>query len=271
MRDLVGYQGKRVLISGCHSGIGLATARSLLEQGAEVHGLDRLAPDLMLHSFTQFDLRERESIDSAVERIGGRIDALFNCAGIPPGPPAIDVIKVNFIGTRYLTERALPLMRAGGAIASVASHGGAGWSRRIPFLTEFVETRGYEEAVAWCEKNAQALAEGYSFSKEALILWTLLASHRLIQQGLRINATSPGAVQTPMLEEIERTTPSAVIDVMTQPIGRRSSPEEQAYPLLMLNSGRASYINGVILSVDGGFMSARTLGKIESPAALGRR
>ena len=66
----------------------------------------------------------------------------------------------------------------------------------------------------------------------------------------------PGAVQTPMLEEIEKTTPSAAIDVIAQPIGRRSSADEQAAALLFLGSPQASYINGAALPVDGGFMSA---------------
>jgi NAD(P)-dependent dehydrogenase (short-subunit alcohol dehydrogenase family) len=99
----------------------------------------------------------------------------------------------------------------------------------------------------------------------------MLMASRLIKRGVRMNCISPGAVQTPMLEEIEQVTPTAVIDVMAQPIGRRSQPIEQAFPLLMLNSASASYINGAVLFVDGGFMAARTTGQIDSPAELGRR
>jgi NAD(P)-dependent dehydrogenase (short-subunit alcohol dehydrogenase family) len=271
MSEIFSYSGKRAIVSGCYSGIGQAAARLLLDLGAEVHGLDRRPNDLPFHSFTTLDLRDPESIDAAVKKIGGRVDTLFNCAGVPPGPPALEVLKVNFIGTRHLTERVLPLMQNGSAIVSVASQGGAGWNRRVPMLTQFVTSDSYDAAVKWCEENKQSLSEGYSFSKEALIVWTMLISQRLIKRGVRVNCTSPGAVQTPMLEEIEKTTPSSVIDLMAQPFGRRSLPEEQAYPLLMLNSDAASYINGVVLSVDGGFLSARTLGQIDSPATLGRR
>jgi NAD(P)-dependent dehydrogenase (short-subunit alcohol dehydrogenase family) len=271
MAALLSYSSKRVIVSGCYSGIGYATAKMLLDLGAEVHGLDRRPNDLALHSFTSLDLREPASIDTAIEDIGGHVDALFNCAGVPPGPAALDVMKVNFVGTRHLTEQALALMKAGGAIVSIASQGGAGWNRRVPLLMELITTDSYAAAVNWCEANRQSLSEGYSFSKEALIVWTMYVSQRLIKQGIRVNCTCPGAVQTPMLEEIEKTTPSAVIDAMAQPFGRRSQPEEQAYPLLMLNSDAASYMNGVVLSVDGGFMSGRALGQSGSVETLGRR
>ena len=78
----------------------------------------------------------------------GKIDALFNCAGLPQSCPPLDVMKVNFIGTRHLTEQVLPLMGEGGAIASIASTGGLGWSRRIPTNMEFVTTKGWDAAVS---------------------------------------------------------------------------------------------------------------------------
>ena len=59
-----------------------------------------------------------------------------------------------------------------------------------------------------------------------------------------------------MLVEIEKVTPTAVIDQVAQPIGRRSFPDEQAEVLLFLNSPQAGYINGVALPVDGGFMAS---------------
>src|SRR5580658_1041479 len=100
MTELFGYTDRRVIVSGCFSGIGRATAAALLELGAQVHGLDLKANELALDTFTALDLNEPRSIDAAVKRIGGRVDALFNCAGIAPGRPPLEVMKVNFIGTR---------------------------------------------------------------------------------------------------------------------------------------------------------------------------
>ncbi len=265
------YEGKRVVVSGCFSGIGRATARILLDQGAIVHGLDLKANDLALQAFTAVDLREAGSIDAAVKQIGGPVDALFNCAGVAPGRPPLDVLKVNFIGTRHLTEQLLASMAPGGAVVNVASVGGAGWSTRVPALTELSEAPSFDAAVAWCEAHPEALAASYSFSKEAIIVWTMLTSARQIQRGIRVNCTTPGAVQTPMLDEIEVDTPTAVIEVTTQPIGRRSQPEEQAAVLVFLNSDAAGYVNGAVLPVDGGFMAARITGQINTPATLGRK
>lgn len=252
-RGLFGYADKRVIVTGCCSGIGAATAALLRDLGAEVYGIDVATPEAALHSFSQLDLRESRNVEAVVHGIGGPVDALFNCAGVPPGRSPLDVMKVNFIGTRLLTDVVLPLMPAGGAVASVGSNGGMGWTSRLPTLLDFVATQTFDSAVAWCDANAETIAEGYRFSKEALLVWTLRSSVQSIKAGIRMNCTAPGAVQTPMLAEIEQTTPTAVIDTIAQPIGRRSTPEEQAFVLVALNSPAASYVNGVSLPVDGGF------------------
>jgi NAD(P)-dependent dehydrogenase (short-subunit alcohol dehydrogenase family) len=80
-----------------------------------------------------------------------------------------------------------------------------------------------------------------------------------IKRGIRINTSSPGAVQTPMLEAIEVAFGPAAIAATEQPSGRRSSPEEQAGPLLFLNSESASYVNGADLAVDGGYWAQRSV------------
>lgn len=263
MADFLGYRNKRVIVSGCYSGMGAATARMLVEQGAEVHGLDYKPTELKLASFTQVDLREPAAIDAAIASIGGKVDALFNCAGLPQTSPALDVMKVNYAGTRRVTERVLPLMSEGGAIVSISSNGGLGWSRRIPVLMQLIQIDSYEGAVQWCRDNAQTVAEGYAFSKEAIILWTLLTSNKLIQRGIRINCSMPGPTQTPMMSHFEAATKASVLEAATQPINRRSTPEEQAAPLLFLNSPVASYINGVALPVDGGFLAGIATGQID--------
>lgn len=271
MQDLLCYRGKRVVVTGCYSGIGEATAAMLLDQGAQVHGLDLKPNDLPLASFGAIDLRDPASVEAGVRAIDGRIDALFNCAGIAPGPVPVDVMAINYFGTRALTDLVVARMDSGGAIVNVASNGGAGWTSRLPLLQELVATSSFADAVAWYAERVEALPNAYSLSKEAIIVWTMSASADLIARGIRMNCTCPGAVQTPMLDEIERTTPAALIDIMAQPIGRRSSAAEQAGALLFLNSAAATYLNGVVLPVDGGFIAARTTGKLDTPAELGRK
>jgi NAD(P)-dependent dehydrogenase (short-subunit alcohol dehydrogenase family) len=269
MLDFLGYRNKRVIVSGCYSGMGEATARLLVQLGAEVHGLDYKHSKLELASFRNVDLRDSSSIDSAVASIGGKVDALFNCAGLPQTFPPLEVMKVNYIGTRYLTERVLPLMSAGSAICSISSNGGLGWSRRVPVHMELLQLEGYQAALRWAEEHLAIVGEGYAFSKEAVIVWTMQSSFRLIKQGIRINCTTPGPTQTPMMADFEAASAASVLETAMQPINRRSTPEEQARPLVFLNSDAASYINGVVLPVDGGFMGGITTGQIDVRKLMG--
>jgi NAD(P)-dependent dehydrogenase (short-subunit alcohol dehydrogenase family) len=266
--DFLGYKNKRVIVSGCFSGMGEATARSLLDLGAEVHGIDYKETALKLASFTRVDLREPGEIDAAIAGIGGKVDALFNCAGLPQTAPALDVMKVNYAGTRRVTEQVLSLMSEGAAIVSISSNGGLGWSRRIPVLMELLKIDNYADSIQWCEQNTETVKEGYAFSKEAIILWTMLTSSQLIKRGIRLNCTMPGPTQTPMMKHFEAASQASVLDVFIQPINRRSTPEEQAGPLIFLNSDAATYINGIAMPVDGGFMGAMATGQIDLSALM---
>jgi NAD(P)-dependent dehydrogenase (short-subunit alcohol dehydrogenase family) len=269
MADFVSYKNRRVIITGCFSGMGEATAKLLLQLGAEVHGLDYKDCTLPLASFTKVDLRQTASIDAAVQKIGGRVDALFNCAGLPQTFPPMEVMKVNFLGARYMTERVLPLIPRGGAVASISSTAGMGWSQRVPILMELVNTPSFETGLKWCESHADTVREGYQLSKEALVVWTMLSGSSLIKRGIRINCTLPGPTETPMMKAFEASTPKSVLDAVLEPIGRRSTPEEQAGPLVFLNSDAASYINGLALPVDGGFMGGAATGQIDLRAMMG--
>ena len=269
MDDVLGYKGKRVVISGCFSGMGEATARMLLDLGAEVHGLDYKDSALPLASFTNVDLRDPGSIDAAVGKLGGEIHALFNCAGLPNSFPAMDVMKVNFIGLRHLTEGLLPLMRPGAAIASIASTGGLGWSRRIPVNMEFVTTQGFDAAVRWAEANPDTVSEGYQFSKEAVIVWTQFTGARLIKGGIRVNSTLPSPTEPPMMAAFHAASGKDIVDAAAEPMGRYSTPEEQAGGIVLLNSRLASIVNGVVFPVDGGFMGGIATGQVDLSRMMG--
>ena len=259
MHDQLGYGGRRVVVAGCASGIGREVARLLTEAGAHVHGLDHVASDLPLAAFRVTDLRYRDAIDAAVDGIAGPVDGLFYCAGLPPMRPPIDIMTVNFIAARHLTERLLDRMPSGAAIVGVGSNGGGGWRNHLPEILQLLDTANFAAAVDWCGQHPALLANAYAFSKEVLAVWTMQHCAATIAHGVRLNCTSPGAVQTPMLDEIATVAPAAAIDAVAQPIGRRSSATEQAWPLLWLGSPLSSYINGVDLPVDGGFRAGQSV------------
>ena len=269
MGELVSYAGKRVVITGCFSGMGEAAARLLLELGAEVHGLDYKACALPLAGFHSVDLRDPDAIDAVAGKIEGRIDALCNCAGVPSTFAPIDIFKVNYIGPRCLTDRLLPRIAEGGAIACIASTAGFMWQRDVALVSELIAKTSYEDGVAWAEQALQGGKDAYTLSKETVIVWTLMSSASLIKRGVRMNCILPGPTSTPFMEQQSTITPDAAIDAFTQPINRRSRPDEQAWPLVFLNSDAASYINGVALPVDGGFMGGVATGQIDLAKLFG--
>jgi NAD(P)-dependent dehydrogenase (short-subunit alcohol dehydrogenase family) len=269
MSDILGYAGKRVLVSGCFSGMGEATAKLLIDLGAEVHGFDFKDVSLPLASFNQVDLRDKASIEAGVTAVGGKIDALFNCAGMPGGMNPMDTMKVNFIGTRHLTEQVVPMMGEGAAIVSIASTGGLGWSRRIPVHMELLQTKGWDEAIAWCDSHMDQVNEGYAFSKEAVIVWTQYMGAHLIKQGIRINCSLPSPTQTPMMDQFHAISGKEIVDAAAEPLGRYTTPAEQAGPLVLICSQAAGVVNGVVLPVDGGFMGGLATGQVDISKMMG--
>ena len=260
------YAGKRVVVAGGGgSGMGAAVARLVCGAGAEVTVLDLRAPDEPAGiAFERVDLGDPDAIDAAVETLGDHVDALFNCQGIAgsrPGTTQADVMRVNFLGVRHLTERVLPLVPAGGAVASIASVGGLGWERRREAIDELLATPDFATGLAWVDAHAddllaQVFPRTYAFSKQALIAWTLQRAVSAIEQGVRLNCSSPGSTRTAMSPDF----PADGVDYISRPIGRESAPEEQARPVVFLCSDAASYVNGTNLVVDGGNAAARTMG-----------
>ncbi len=272
MADILGYRGKRVIVTGCFSGMGEATAQMLLDLGAEVHGFDYKPCTLPLASFTTLDLRDPASIEAGVAGVGGPIDSLFNCAGLPGGGgfAPLDTMKVNFIGTRHLTEQVVQHMSAGAAIVSIASTGGLGWSRRIPVHMELLQTRGFTGALDWCAEHMDQVGEGYAFSKEAVIVWTQFTGAHLIKRGIRINCSLPSPTQTPMMATFHATSGKDIVDAAAEPLGRYTTAAEQAGGIVLLNSALAGVINGVVLPVDGGFMGGVATGQVDLSRMMGR-
>lgn len=249
------YQNRFVVVTGCYSGIGRATAQLLTALGARVCGIDINQPDYALEQFIHADFCSPQSVSNIPGQLSEPVFGLFNCAGVSPSQDENKILSVNFLATRQLTKLIIERMPEGSAIVSVGSIGGSGWQKNSAKLVEFLQLKDDATAKAWYEKHSHIATDAYCFSKEAIVVWTKWLSKTLIKQGIRINCTAPGATQTPMLTDIEQNVPGSDVDRVTQPIGRRSTANEQAWALVMLNSPQASYINGVDLAVDGGAVS----------------
>lgn len=261
--DILGYAGKRCLVMGCFSGTGEALARQLVALGAEVHGADIKPSPVDLASFTTLDLKDRASIEAGIASIGGTIDALFNVSGLPQTFPGEDVVTVNFVGLRHWTEGWLPHLRDGGAIVTVSSLAGMAWLARQPLLREFMALTDFAEVRAWYVANRERAGDPYTLSKEAINTWTQMSAPALMARGIRINCTMPSPIDTPMLADFKQIAGDAVLGAFAKAKGRFSTPEEQALPLILLNSDAACFISGTCIPVDAGLAGGLSTGMLD--------
>lgn len=262
MRDILGYEGRTVVVTGAASGMGAATARTLLDLGAHVHALDVKPVDLPVRQFRETDLLDPASIEGAAAALPDHVDALFNCAGLP-GPPFsnLDTTLVNFVGLRHLTELVLPRIPRGGAVASITSVAGMGWPKHLEAVSALVATEGFEAARAWLEANEEKNT-GYLFSKQCIIYYTKQRAADLAASEIRVNCLSPAPTDTPMLGAFHRqVTKDFLEEHFLAPVGRNATPEEMAEPLVLLNSDAARFVSGVNLFVDYGYVASVEVGR----------
>jgi NAD(P)-dependent dehydrogenase (short-subunit alcohol dehydrogenase family) len=153
-------------------------------------------------------------------------------------------------------------MTDGGAVCTISSAAGAGWLMHIEQWKPLAAAESFAEAKAWIEDHPDEIAGGYAPSKEAVIVWTQYAALEFGPLGIRINCISPGATQTPMMDQFDEIPGSKQFtEVFTGALGRRSAPTEQAWPMIFLNSDAASYVSGTNLATDGGTVGLMTTGR----------
>lgn len=266
MQDVLGYEGKNAVVTGAASGMGAATASLLVQLGAHVTAMDINPVEIDGAESVTVDLLDQASIATAVAAVDGPVDALFSVAGLP-GPPFsdLDTTTVNFIGARTLMEAFAQEMPAESAIVAVASNAGLGWQNEYESLLPLVQTAGFDEALAWIEANPGPMAGnmGYLYSKKLMNAWVWWRAPSLLaERGIRLNVTNPGPTQTAMMPAFEGFAGKEMIDAFMGPSGRRSTAEEQAWPLLFVNSPRSSYVAGESIHVDAGFQAAQFTGQL---------
>ena len=246
-------QGKKLLITGVSSGIGEETARIARAQGAQVIGVDVNPPRVEVDQFVRVDLGERASVDALLAQLPGGLDGLANIAGLPPTRPAPQVLRVNLVGLKYLTLGLLPKLADGASIVNLASLAGVGWPDAVPAIRA-CESLDFDGVDAFCAQHRIEGARSYFFSKEALIAWTLQHRWTWRARGIRMNAVSPGPVDTPILKDfIETLGARAEEDMKT--MDRPGRATDIAPVVAFLLSDGAGWLRGANLPVDGGMHS----------------
>jgi NAD(P)-dependent dehydrogenase (short-subunit alcohol dehydrogenase family) len=263
--DAFRYDGKRVLVVGGATGMGAAAAELARDAGAEVVVMDIADITLSGVKAVHVDLRQRDSIDAALDAVGGRVDALFSCAGVADGTPGIE--KVNFIGHRHLIDRLLErdMLGRGAAIGFISSAAGLGWEANLPQLHELLATPDFDSAAEWVTAHRKA---DYLSSKPAVCAYVAAQALPLGKQGIRINAICPGPTRTPLAEANAEMWLGFGADYRAELGTEPATPLEQAYPLVFLCSDAAAVITGVILITDGGYMSSGVTGSFPPATAI---
>lgn len=262
------FAGMRAVVTGAASGIGAEVARSLTAEGAAVTGID-LKDAENVERTIHTDLSSVESIDAAVAELANANgqsgwDVLCNVAGVPGTAAPTTVLTVNLLGLRHLTESLLPAMNQGGAIVNVASTAGFNWLERRDTIRELLNTDTVDEGLAWFAAHPQE-GNTYNFSKEALIVYTMLMAPVTWEVGVRLNAVSPGPVRTPILGDFEETMGKDNLDGVAAFIGRHADPDDIAPAVLFLASPEARWINGHNIVADGGISAAVLSGMVPAP------
>jgi len=247
--------GKKALITGGNSGIGLATARLFIAEGAQVaitgrdqktldEAVEELGPNARGYRADVTLTEDRKQLFSALARDFGKLDIVFANAGISGRTPtgATDeanfenIIYTNLNGAFFTVNSAAPLLNGNGSVIFNGSvHNYLG----------------------------QSGMAAYAATKGGLVSMARAIAADLAPRNIRVNVVAPGATKTPIWKRGPRANDTAeqsakLADFVTSSIalGRWGEPEELAKAVLFLASDDSSYINAIELVVDGGMTGA---------------
>ncbi|OCB26375.1 short-chain dehydrogenase [Mycobacterium malmoense] len=251
---------RRILVIGAGSGIGAAVATHFHEQAEHVLAVDVRDHQTPATEYRHCDLRDPASISALLSQLDSGWDVLAHVAGIPGTAPAADVLKVNYLGMRLMTQGMLPLMNPGGSIVVVASTAALGWDQRLDVLATLLELTDANAVERW-QAAQDPNYPVYNTSKQAALLYAKkLAGPAWTKYGVRINTVSPGPVETPILTDFEQTMGKDILDMCRATVGRHARVDDIVPVIAFLGSAQARWITGQDIHVDGGFMSAMTAG-----------
>jgi 3-oxoacyl-[acyl-carrier protein] reductase len=230
------FSGRRALVTGGASGIGLAAAKRLQACGAQVTVLDREAADgdwLALEADISDSAQVNEAVRRAESELGG-LDILVNSAGVPgasvrttdtPDEEWRQVMAVNADGTFYVCRAVVPGMveRGYGRIVLLSSIAG---------------------------KEGNPMAPAYSASKAAVIALTKALGKDLAGTGVLVNCIAPAVIETPILDGLSDEHVGYMVERI--PLGRTGTPEEVAALICWLASDECTFSTGAAYDISGG-------------------
>jgi NAD(P)-dependent dehydrogenase (short-subunit alcohol dehydrogenase family) len=255
---------KVIVLTGGATGIGAATVSKLKARGCQVIILDVFEPASASGTFIRCDLSDPSSIDAAIKRLPSQIDVLINVAGISNAHPGNEIMKVNFLGMRQLTQSLIPSIANNGNVVIVASSAGFDWRKRKAVINEFLDTWDFESGKSWLQTNKDTWIENpYKFSKQSAAAYTYKAAGLAVDRGIRVNCVNPGSTGTALTKDFRQLVGEQMYDWGIQQIGRQGTPDDIAEIIEFLAIGECRWLNGVELNVDGGFIAGMLGGWID--------
>jgi NAD(P)-dependent dehydrogenase (short-subunit alcohol dehydrogenase family) len=238
-------EGKVCVITGASSGIGAATAERFLEEGGTVVGVD-LREDGVGTLSLAADVADEQQVSELYDRVRseyGRIDVLFNNAGISPTDDA-SVLETSLEAWQRVQDVNLK------SVFLCCKHG-------IPHLLESGGGSVINTASFVAVMGAATSQISYSASKGGVLSMSRELGVQFAREGVRVNALCPGPVNTPLLQELfAKDAERAARRLVHVPMGRFGEPEEMANAVLFLASDESSFITANTFLVDGGISGA---------------
>jgi NAD(P)-dependent dehydrogenase (short-subunit alcohol dehydrogenase family) len=244
---LARLQGKVCVITGAASGIGAETARLFMDEGATVVGADLRADSTGTLSLA-VDVADEAQVAELYARTRsefGRIDVLFNNAGISPTDDA-SVLETSLEAWQRVQDVNLK------SVFLCCKHG-------IPHLLEGGGGSVINTASFVATLGSATSQISYTASKGGVLALSRELGIEFARRGVRVNALCPGPVNTPLLQELYASDPVAAARRLVHvPYGRFAEVREIATAVLFLASDDSSYVNATSFMVDGGISQAYT-------------
>lgn len=250
-------EGRCALVTGAGAGIGQASALRMAQEGAFVLCTDvdsqiaegtaaRIEEAGGRAAAFGLDVSSEEEVAAAIARAKkdhGGLQVLFNNAGVGGSLDWNTTVGINLSGVFYGLKHGAPLMaqQGGGAIVNTAS---------ILGLVGFNLPAGEEEPEE--EPNLEG-GPAYVAAKHGVVGLTKQFALQYGPAGVRVNAIAPGFIETAMTAELRETDEGRDLLISRHPLGRLGRSEEIAAAAAFLASDDASFINGIVLPVDGGY------------------